>query len=63
MSSFRGFESRQPDFPYLIGASPGVAPVVIQADVPDASLDTVTVTIPTGGASKFFARLKVTNSR
>jgi autotransporter-associated beta strand protein len=48
---------------YPIGASPGVAPVVIQEDVPDATLDTVTVTIPTGGAPKFFARLKVTNSR
>ena len=44
---------------YMIGASPGVPPVVIQEDVPSSGLDTVTVTIPTLGAPKFFARLKV----
>ena len=41
--------------------APGAAPVVIQEDAPDGSLDSVTVTLPTGGAPKFFARLKVTN--
>lgn len=44
---------------YSIGASPGTAPVVIQEDTPSSSIDTVTVTIPTQGATKFFARLKV----
>lgn len=42
-----------------IGASPGTAPVAIVEDSPDADFDTVTVTIPTAGATKFFARLKV----
>jgi autotransporter-associated beta strand protein len=46
---------------YSVGAAPGAAPVVIQEDAPDGSLDSVTVTLPTGGAPKFFARLKVTN--
>ena len=46
---------------YSVGAAPGAAPVVIQEDAPDATLDSVTVTIPTGGAPKFFARLKVSN--
>ena len=44
----------------VIGASPGVSPVSIAEDSPNAGLDTVTVTIPTAGAAKFFARLKVT---
>ncbi len=44
---------------YTIGASPGISPVVVQEDVPSADLDTVTVTIPTGGAPGFFVRLKV----
>ena len=43
---------------FSIGASPGEGPVVIQEDTPDPEFDTVTVTIPTGGAPKFFARLK-----
>jgi autotransporter-associated beta strand protein len=42
-----------------IGASPGVEPVAIVEDSPNADFDTVTVTIPTAGATKFFARLKV----
>jgi hypothetical protein len=44
---------------YTIGASPGVAPVAIAEDSPTADLDTVTVTIPTAGATRFFARVKV----
>ncbi|MEO7100191.1 MAG: autotransporter-associated beta strand repeat-containing protein [Luteolibacter sp.] len=44
---------------YTIGASPGVSPVSIVEDSPTADLDTVTVTIPTASATKFFARLKV----
>jgi autotransporter-associated beta strand protein len=44
---------------YPIGASPGTAPVVIQEDLPSSTIDTVTVSIPTLGATKFFARLKV----
>ncbi|MES2922170.1 MAG: autotransporter-associated beta strand repeat-containing protein [Verrucomicrobiota bacterium] len=42
-----------------IGASPGAGMVAIGEDSPTADLDTVTVTIPTGGAAKFFAHLKV----
>lgn len=44
---------------YAIGASPGTAPVSIGENTPTADVDTVTVTIPTAGATKFFARLKV----
>ena len=44
---------------FTIGASPGVSPVVIQEDAPSPDFDTVTVTIPTGGAPRFFTRLKV----
>ncbi len=43
---------------YSIGPFPGVPPVSIQKDTPDSSSDTVTVTIPTGGSSNFFSRLK-----
>lgn len=42
-----------------IGASPGSGMVSISENTPTADLDTVTVTIPTTGASKFFTRLKV----
>ncbi len=44
---------------YAVGASPGTGPVVIVEDSPSAALDSVTVTIPTGGAANFFVRLKV----
>jgi hypothetical protein len=43
---------------YAIGSS-SATPVVVSENTPTAALDTVTVTIPTAGASKFFARLKV----
>ncbi|GAA5124922.1 autotransporter-associated beta strand repeat-containing protein [Luteolibacter yonseiensis] len=43
-----------------IGASPGAGMVVITENAPTAELDTVTVTIPTSGNTKFFARLRVT---
>jgi hypothetical protein len=46
---------------HSVGSAPGAAPVVIQEDAPDTTLDSVTVTIPTGNAPKFFARLKVSN--
>ena len=42
-----------------IGPVPGVAPAVIVENSPTAALDLVTVTLPTAGADKFFARLKV----
>ncbi len=42
-----------------IGASPGAGMVAISEDTPNADLDTVTVTIPTAGAPKFFVHLKV----
>lgn len=45
---------------HVIGASPGVSPVVITENFPSTALDTVTVTIPAAGKSKFFARLRVT---
>lgn len=35
------------------------APVVVEENVPSADLDQVTVTLPTNGATQFFARLKV----
>ncbi|GAA5130891.1 autotransporter-associated beta strand repeat-containing protein [Luteolibacter yonseiensis] len=44
---------------FAIGASPGSGAVSISENTPSADLDTVTVTIPTAGATKFFARLKV----
>lgn len=44
---------------YTIGASPGTGAVSISENIPSADMDTVTVTIPTAGATKFFARLKV----
>ncbi|MES2921036.1 MAG: autotransporter-associated beta strand repeat-containing protein [Verrucomicrobiota bacterium] len=44
---------------YDVGASPGVAPVAIAENTPTADIDSVTVTIPTNGATNFFARLKV----
>jgi hypothetical protein len=40
---------------------PGIAPVAIQEDVPSPDFDSVTVTIPTGGAPRFFARLRAVN--
>ena len=40
--------------------APAGAGVVIAEDVPTTGLDTITVTIPTGGAPEYFARLKVT---
>lgn len=43
-----------------IGASPGTSMVAITENAPTADMDTVTVTIPTASASKFFARLRVT---
>lgn len=44
---------------HLIGQAPGNPPVTIQQNVPVPGMDTVTVTLPTGGAPRFFARLKV----
>jgi autotransporter-associated beta strand protein len=43
---------------YPIGSASS-APVVITENTPSEGFDTVTVTIPTAGAAKFFARLKV----
>lgn len=43
---------------FAIGASPGTGAVSISENTPSADVDTVTVTIPTAGATKFFARLK-----
>lgn len=43
---------------YPIGAGSS-APVVVTENTPSEGFDTVTVTIPTAGAAKFFARLKV----
>ncbi|RYD21987.1 MAG: hypothetical protein EOP88_09500 [Verrucomicrobiaceae bacterium] len=43
-----------------VGASPGSGMVSIAENSPTADFDTVTVTIPTAGATKFFARLRVT---
>ena len=45
---------------YVIGASPGGSPVVITENIPSTALDTVTVTVPAVGKSKFFTRLRVT---
>lgn len=42
-----------------IGPSPGAGMVAISEDTPTTDVDSITVTIPTGGAAKFFARLKV----
>ncbi|MES2476217.1 MAG: autotransporter-associated beta strand repeat-containing protein [Verrucomicrobiota bacterium] len=42
-----------------IGASPGAGMVVISENTPTTDVDTVTVTIPTAAATKFFTRLKV----
>lgn len=43
-----------------VGASPGSGMVSITENSPTADFDSVTVTIPTAGATKFFARLRVT---
>ncbi len=43
-----------------VGASPGSGMVSITENSPTADFDSITVTIPTAGATKFFARLRVT---
>ncbi len=44
---------------HLMGQAPGSPPVAIQENVPAPGMDSVTVTLPTGGEPSFFVRLKV----
>jgi hypothetical protein len=43
-----------------LGGSSGGATYTVDEGTPTTNPDTIVVTIPTGGASEFFARLKVT---